>query len=68
MNYNATYLMFLMFCLVLSEYEANDKSILSRKRRYIVFPEGSTFSVSTVLIVQYLYNIFYVNNLDYFLL
>lgn len=56
--------MFLMLCLVLSEYEANDKSILSRKRRYIVFPEGSTFSVSTVLIVQYLYNIFYVNNIS----
>ncbi|XP_050456232.1 uncharacterized protein LOC126853971 [Cataglyphis hispanica] len=52
MNYNATYLMFLMFCLVLSEYEANDKSILSRKRRYIVFPEGSTFSIALCLTVH----------------
>ncbi|XP_072764490.1 uncharacterized protein [Anoplolepis gracilipes] len=52
MNYNARYLMFLMLCLVLSEFEANDKSILSRKRRYIVFPEGSTFSVALCMTVH----------------
>ncbi|KYN32319.1 hypothetical protein ALC56_13176 [Trachymyrmex septentrionalis] len=47
MDYNAKYLIFLVLCLVLSEYEADDKyrTNLSRKRRYVVFPEGSTFSV-----------------------
>lgn len=52
MDYGGEYLMFLVLCLALSEYEADDKrqTILSRKRRYVVFPEGSTFSVS---IAQY---------------
>lgn len=52
MDYGAEYLIFLILCLVLSEYEADDKyqTNLSRKRRYVVFPEGSTFSVS---IAQY---------------
>ncbi|KYQ53405.1 hypothetical protein ALC60_07471 [Trachymyrmex zeteki] len=45
MDYSAKYLIFLVLCLVLSEYEADDKyQNLSRKRRYVVFPEGSTFS------------------------
>lgn len=48
MDYSAKYLTFLVLCLVLSEYGADDKyqTNLSRKRRYVVFPEGSTFSVS----------------------
>lgn len=48
MDYSAKYLTLLVLCLVLSEYEADDKyqTNLSRKRRYVVFPEGSTFSVS----------------------
>lgn len=52
MDCSAKYLIFLVLCLVLSEYEADDKyqTNLSRKRRYVVFPEGSTFSVS---IAQY---------------
>lgn len=48
MDHGAGYLMFSVLCLVLSGYKADDKyeTILSRKRRYVVFPEGSTFSVS----------------------
>lgn len=50
MDYRARYLVFFVLCLILSEYEANDEyqgaTKLSRKRRYVVFPEGSTFSVS----------------------
>ncbi|XP_011050521.1 PREDICTED: uncharacterized protein LOC105143742 [Acromyrmex echinatior] len=54
MDYNAKYLIFLVLCLVLSEYEADDKyrTNLSRKRRYVVFPEGSTFSVALCLTVH----------------
>lgn len=50
MDYSAKYLIFLVVCLVSSEYKADDKyqKNLSRKRRYVVFPEGSTFSVSIV--------------------
>lgn len=50
MDYRARYLVFFVLCLILSEYEANDSAgratTLSRKRRYVVFPEGSSFSVS----------------------
>ncbi|XP_018051496.1 PREDICTED: uncharacterized protein LOC108689286 [Atta colombica] len=54
MDYNAKYLIFLVLCLVLSEYEADDKyrTNLSRKRRYVVFPEGSTFSIALCLTVH----------------
>ncbi|XP_071556016.1 uncharacterized protein [Temnothorax nylanderi] len=54
MDYSAKYLIFLVLCLVLSEYEADDKyqTNLSRKRRYVVFPEGSTFSVALCLTVH----------------
>jgi len=50
MHHAARYLMLSTLCLVLSRFEADDKykTILSRKRRYVVFPEGSTFSVSTM--------------------
>ncbi|XP_036144645.1 uncharacterized protein LOC105827839 [Monomorium pharaonis] len=54
MDYSSKYLIFLVLGLVLSEYEADDKyqTNLSRKRRYVVFPEGSTFSIALCLTVH----------------
>ncbi|XP_032671083.1 uncharacterized protein LOC116844077 [Odontomachus brunneus] len=55
MDYRARYLVFFVLCLILSEYEANDKyraTTLSRKRRYVVFPEGSSFSVALCMTVH----------------
>ncbi|KAL0110233.1 hypothetical protein PUN28_013705 [Cardiocondyla obscurior] len=54
MDYSAKYLIVLILCLISFEYEANDnyKTNLSRKRRYVVFPEGSTFSIALCLTVH----------------
>lgn len=47
MNRYAGCLLFLISCILASDRRASsDERLLSRRRRYVVFPEGSTFSVS----------------------
>ncbi|RLU21980.1 hypothetical protein DMN91_006359 [Ooceraea biroi] len=54
MDHGVKYLILSVLCLVLSGYEADDnyETILSRKRRYVVFPEGSTFSIALCMTVH----------------
>lgn len=56
MNRNeACCFLLLILCTLLSDYRVNSDSDarLSRRRRYVVFPEGSTFSVSLILLEFY---------------
>ncbi|XP_031845481.1 uncharacterized protein LOC116432545 isoform X2 [Nomia melanderi] len=47
MNRCAGCLLFLISCILASDRRASsDEKFLSRKRRYVVFPEGSTFSIA----------------------
>ncbi|XP_011153752.2 uncharacterized protein LOC105191796 [Harpegnathos saltator] len=55
MDYRARCLVFFVLCLILPEHEADDEhraTTLSRKRRYVVFPEGSTFSIALCMTVH----------------
>ena len=49
MNRTERCFLLLIICVLLSNYQVNSDrdARLSRKRRYVVFPEGSTFSVSS---------------------
>ncbi|KOX71217.1 hypothetical protein WN51_04241 [Melipona quadrifasciata] len=51
MNRTERCFLLLMICVLLSNYQVNSDrdARLSRKRRYVVFPEGSTFSVALCL-------------------
>lgn len=48
MNLTGGYVLLLILCILASDYRVNSdqNTRLSRRKRYVVFPEGSTFSVS----------------------
>ncbi|XP_060814692.1 uncharacterized protein LOC132906480 [Bombus pascuorum] len=54
MSRNERCLLLLIICVLLSDYQVNSDrdARLSRKKRYVVFPEGSTFSIALCLTVH----------------
>lgn len=50
MNREGSCFLLLILCIIASDYQvtSDGTTSLSRRKRYVVFPEGSTFSVSSI--------------------
>ncbi|XP_053996788.1 uncharacterized protein LOC128886169 [Hylaeus anthracinus] len=54
MNRNGSCLLLLILCVAVSDYQVSSdrNTTLSRRKRYVVFPEGSTFSIALCVSVH----------------